>query len=547
MSTTLEKMECEMKVAIGHTAEGIQNELWKIAQTPKQTTTERQAAFCAAVLGWLHGRGALYHLAARPDFDSAMYFDNERKLLSRLRSDSFVAWLADSLGMNRAARDFQMIQSAVETESLTERSTGIQPETYWASRDGVCYLSSGAGRMARITGRGVDVVDNGTDGVLFPATACLPPWELCEPVNPFERCAVFRDLSAVAPHGKMLFQLWALSLPTNQQTKPPIVTTGSVGSGKTRCIVGLFELFGMPTRVNAVLKTGEGDLWTELDAGGLYCADNADTRIDWLPDALAIASTGGCHTKRRLYTDSETVTLQARAWVAVTSANPQFAADAGLSDRLLVVRLNRRSGGTAEAALSAEVKVARDAGLSWICQTISCALADTATTPGGLNQRHPDFAAFAVRLGRAMGRESDAVAALRAAESDKSLFNLENDSVGSVLLESMRGGVPFTGTAGELLELLKVVDSSLEGTLSAKRLGKRLAKLWPHLEAVLKAKQEVGHGGGLRYSLKPPSNGDYGDFQTAFSQKSAWNENIGTLPKTSIQSHQSHHDQAGCL
>jgi len=60
------------------------------------------------------------------------------------------------------------------------------------------------------------------------------------------------------------------------------------------------------------------------------------------------------------------------------------------------------------------------------------------------------------------------------------------------------------------------------------------------LEAVLGAKQEIGHGGGLRYSLKPPSNGDNGDFQTAFSEKSAWKVNIETFAKTSIESHQSH-------
>ena len=120
------------------------------------------------------------------------------------------------------------------------------------------------------------------------------------------------------------------------------------------------------------------------------------------------------------------------------------------------------------------------------------------------------------------------------------LFNLENDAIGAAVLEAMRSGVPFNGTASELLERLKSNDASLEGTLSPKRLGKRMGKLWPHLEAVLAARQEVGHGGGLRYSLKPPSNGDNGDFETAFSEKSAWRENIETFAKTSIESHQSH-------
>lgn len=544
MNKALAQMEAQAAEAMNATPEGIQNALWKLSQDKRlSTATEKHRAYCDEVVGWLHGRGSFFHLSACPDFNGGMYFDRERRLLLRIRSDAFLAWLSDALAMNRGERAFQLIQSAVETESLTERSTGIEPSTYWASRPGAVYLSNGSGHAAKITAEGVAVVDNGTDGVLFPADAVLPPWDSsAEPVNPFERCALFRDMSTTAPHGKLLFQLWGISLPTDQQTKPPLCTTGVVGSGKTRAVVGLFELYGFPPRVAAVTKNGEGDFWTEADAGGLACWDNADTRIDWLPDALAAAATGGCQSKRKLYSDAERVTLRARSWVAVTSANPAFAADAGLADRLLVVRLRRREGGTAEAALSAEIAAARDSGLAWICQTIHKALADAEPVPDGLNQRHPDFAAFAVRLGRALGREAEAVAALRAAEADKSVFNLENDSIAAAVLEAMRSGEPFTGTAAELLERMKIHDPGLEGTLSAKRLSKRMSKLWPHLEAVLSARQEVAHGGGLRYTLKPPSTGDYGDFETAFSEKSAWKVNIGTFAKTSNESHQSHQE-----
>ena len=514
------------------TPEAIQKELWTISQTPKLTSSERNKEFCDAVLGWLHIRGDFYHLAARPDFDGGMYFDRERKLLSRIRSDSFVAWLADALAMNRGERTFQLIQCAVETESLTTRATGIEPATYWAARPGAVYLSNGPGHVAKITAEGVNLVDNGIDGILFPTEAVLPTWALTDPVDPFEACAVFREMNCAAPHGRLLFKLWMSSLPTDQQTKPPLCTTGVPGSGKTRAIVGGFELFGIPSRVSAVLKNGEADFWTELDAGGLACMDNADTRIDWLPDALAAAATGGCQSKRKLYTNTERITLRARSWIAVTSANPSFAADAGLADRLLVVRMNRREGATAESELSAEIAAARDAGLSWICKTISEALADAEPVPDGLNQRHPDFAAFAVRLGRAMGRGAEAVEALRTAEADKSLFILENDAIGAGILETMRRGIPFDGTAADLLERMKGTDPSLEGTLSAKRLGKRLAKLWPHLQAVLGARQEPGAGGKIRYTLKPPSESCFSWFGTAFSEKSYARDTIGTLPKT---------------
>jgi hypothetical protein len=78
--------------------------------------------------------------------------------------------------------------------------------------------------------------------------------------------------------------------------------------------------------------------------------------------------------KRRLYTDSGRISLKARAWLCITSASPTFAADAGLADRLLVVRLNRREGATAETQLADEILHNRDGMLSWVADKLRHAL-----------------------------------------------------------------------------------------------------------------------------------------------------------------------------
>ena len=441
--------------------------------------------------------------------------------------------------MNRAERSFAFAQSACETEGLSDRATGIHPATFWASTPAACYLSNGPGCMVRVTADDVALVDNGTDNVLFPYGATLAPWALTEPRDPFEACSLFRDLSTAATHGRLLFTLWACSLPTDQRTKPPLALSGEIGSGKTRLVRGVFELYGIPERIAAVLKNGEGDFWAYLDAGGLACFDNVDTRVDWLPDALAAASTGGTLEKRRLYTDSGRVSLKARSWVCVTSASPTFAADAGLADRLLVVRLNRRRGETAETTLSDEVLQYRDAGLSWICQALSRALADCEPVPSGLNARHPDFARMAVKIGRAIGQGEQAIAALQSAEADKGLFNLENDWIGAPLLQLLADG-PFRGDAGELLAALVAIDPDLDGKLSAKRLGKRLAKLWPHLQSVCNARQERdAHTKKIVYDMqKPVTAAGFAGFETAFSEKSLYERKINTLAKTSIETPQ---------
>lgn len=507
----------------------IRARLWEIGQTPKLTPTERNRETAAAVVEWLHTRGRFYYHTERRDFAGCMFFDSARKLLLPVQGDAFLAWLADSLAVNRAERSFAFVQRACETEGLSERATAIEPATYWAATSSAIYLSNGPGSMVRILAARVEQVDNGTDGVLFPFGGTLLPWQLTEPTDPFETCALFRDVSATAPHGRTLFRLFACALPSDQRTKPQLVLSGTVGSGKTRLVRGLFELYGMPERIAAVVRNGEGDFWAAVDAGGLACFDNADTRVDWLADALAAAATAGTLEKRRLYTDADRVSLRARSWLCITSASPAFAADAGLADRLLVVRLNRRTGETAETVLSDEIRRHRDGGLSWICKTLSRALADRAPVPAGLNARHPDFARLAVRIGRAIGAEAEAVAALRAAELDKGYFNLENDWIGAAVLELVRNE-PFAGTAGALLDALKAIEPDFDGKLSAKRLAKRLAKLWPHLENVLRAEQvRDGHAETLVYSLHPPDIAGYAGFETAFSGKSLTRENKGSF------------------
>lgn len=436
------------------------------------------------VVAALAKAGHFYYHADLKDFTSAMYFDANRKRLSRIRSDEFVAWLSEWVSINRAEGHFKFIQSAVETAALSSPHTmGILPEAFWATRGGKgIYLSNGDGQAVRITPDRVELVNNGTDGVLFAAGKTLLPWQITTPRDPFETCSLFRHVHCAASHGKHLLQLWIYSLLTNPRTKPPLCLAGEVGSGKTRTIKGVTELLGVPFVAQKVEEDAESHFWPCINEGGIYCMDNADTKCRWLPDALANAATDGCSQRRRLYTNAETVTLRPRAWLAITTANPTFASDAGLADRLLLVRMNRHNGITSDAHLSEEIAANRDAALSHIAETLSHALADNAPTTTGLNARHPDFAAFAVKIGGALGIAEQALHALQAAEADKSTFCLENDVIGAALLTYLNQAGGFEGTAVTLAKHLAAIDPELERSLSAKRLGKRLSSIWPHLQ-----------------------------------------------------------------
>jgi DNA primase len=501
----------------GEPVADIRGEIVSILTNGKLTLTEQRTRIANAVVKALAGRGRFFYHAERKDYDSAMFFDGERKTLLRIHADAFSAWLADWLAVNRADSVFKYIAAQVETEALnTKRSTAIFPESFWASRAGAIFISCGDGRAVKITPGNVQLVDNGADGVLFAAGNTLAPWTLTESQDPFATCSVFSGANCAASHGLDLLRLWILSLPSNPASKPPLCLAGDVGSGKTRLAKGIAELYGLPFIANKVEDFGEDSFWASLDGGGLFTLDNADTRNKWLPDAVASAATDGCSQRRKLYTNSDRITLRARAWLCMTTANPTFAADSGLADRLLLVRMNRRTDETSDASLSDEIREHRDAGLSFIARTLATALADTQRTPAGLNQRHPDFAKHAVRIGRAIGREAESIHALKSAEDDKSFFCLENDSIATALLSYLANGETFTGTAGELRTKLIETDTDLADKLSVKRLGKRLSMLWPHLEKVLAtAKQEKDRNHFTIYTLKTKS-ADCAEFQTRF-------------------------------
>lgn len=254
---------------------------WQIAQDIEDRA-ERFKQMAATVTKFLHERGKFFCHADHKDHATAMFFDSRRKLLLRLASDEFQSWLSTYIGVNRTEPAFKYIFAALEDEALTGKTTGLEPAMFFAATPGAIYLSNGDGQAVKVTANKVELVDNGTDNILFPAGQTLKPWTLTESVDPVESCRLFRDMRATAPHAKDLFRLWLCSLPTGQRCKPPLTVAGSIGSGKTRLTVGIFELYGITPRVTAITKSGEDDFWTALNSGGLVCFDNADTRIDWV-------------------------------------------------------------------------------------------------------------------------------------------------------------------------------------------------------------------------------------------------------------------------
>lgn len=451
-------------------------------------------------------RGRMFYHAECRDFSTAMYFDRGTKSLLRLRSDEFQSWLSSWCGVNRASKFWKYITTRLENESLSGAgTTGIVPEQFWAARKSAVYLSCGQGHVAKVTATGVTMEDNGVDGVLFEGKKVCATWRLLDGpgADPIEACSIFRDIHAEADHGKMLFRLWLFGLPCCTATKPVLGNIGEIGSGKTRLAKAAAELYGVPWVAASVDDSAEAErnFWVNCDNGGLYILDNVDSKVKWLPDAIAAAATDGGKPVRRLYTTNDVVTMRARAWCVITSAQPSFASDAGLADRMLVLRMNRHGTETEDGQLSAEIEGARDAGLTFICRTLSKALA-TRAQKENLNFRHPDWATLAVRIAKALDMEDAGRHAIKAAERDKSQFCIANDAVGSAVLALVEKEGRWEGDGAALAEALGQVDEALQHDpwrINAKKAGRWVARVLPHLKQVVDATIEDNKSTNTKY------------------------------------------------
>ena len=194
----------------------------------KDAAFQQRQKIADAVVAELSKAGRLFHHAELRDFETAMFFDAKRKRLERIRSDAFLSWLSEWLAVNRADNLFRHIQAAVETAALSSTAaSAILPPSYWHATVDAVYLSNGDGQLVRLTARGLELCDNGTDGILFAAGQTLKSWNVeAVPADPFETCRLFREARAAATHGKDLLRVWTYSLPTNPRCKPPLCLAG---------------------------------------------------------------------------------------------------------------------------------------------------------------------------------------------------------------------------------------------------------------------------------------------------------------------------------
>lgn len=464
----------------------------------KMSSSGRCELMSSLCLAWMRARGKFFANANHPCYETSMFFDDHSGVLYMLHSNEFRSFVANKTCVNQEDRVYSYMVSLIDDFTMDEDVTPrIVPSKSWDRRGDVIYVSNDDSKICRVSPGKVEMVPNGTDGVVFLRGNTLEPWKLLQGdgVDPFSESMLFKNAALESETDRMNCRLWWFNLFACHKNKPILLVTGPARSGKTRLLQGMKQFLGMrddgetDDSVNDIDPSDKGldAFWVVVDRGRFEIFDNYDSKIKWAENAFQTAATDGKSKRRELYKSKSVIVLAANSYIGVTSNNPIFTTGGGgLPDRIVTVRIHGGRKVSLGGELLTDIRRHRNEYLTWLVRKLAAVLADTVPVDETINKRHPDYGNFSVRCGRAFGLESQAIEAMEAAEIDKVVLPLQNDPIAKEIVNVLMCQEPkgcMTFGASEMAEKILAMlgddgaDESTKGVFSARRVGKAIGRL----------------------------------------------------------------------
>ena len=235
----------------------------------------------------------------------------------------------------KVARDSQITDAIRILQSEARAKDPIRAHIRYAQVDDNIYVDLGdaTGRAVHITAEGWKIIER--PPVYFRRTALINP--LPEPARGGHLEEIFSILNIPESH-RSLFKGFLVASCFENIPHPLLVLDGEQGCGKSKT-AGYTHLLLDPSA--AVLRTPPRDeaAWIEA-AQGCYVVslDNLSNISNALSDALCRSSTGAAHSKRQLFSDSDSIVYAFRSVVILNGINLSDTRD-DLNDRLLTIQL----------------------------------------------------------------------------------------------------------------------------------------------------------------------------------------------------------------
>jgi len=244
------------------------------------------------------------------------------------------------------------------------------------------YVLNGK-RVLRVRRDSYEEVANGTDGVLFVPDPHFIPFDLEkgsrelaareEGLDPlfYELITGKINYAETSDSGvgredlRMAFQSWFYGLFFGSiiPKRPVLLFCGEKGSGKSSAFTkSMIMLFGHDRNLITEIKDIRDFDTMLLNCSPIVVFDNVDGRQEsWFPNRLATAATGGTINMRQLYTTSGLFQEKPDVWVGVTSRDAKALRRDDVSDRLIIMPVDRYDDFENYDKMIAEIMSNRDA------------------------------------------------------------------------------------------------------------------------------------------------------------------------------------------
>lgn len=468
------------------------------------------------ILADMKERGRFYHNA----YGSYFLFETDKRLIEvSPESDEMRLHLAN-YGLNATESIHRYIVEALWVEAWRHgEATEIHRFCTYNSKTFTIYLYNQDRQIYRITPESIELVDNGTDGVLFLYDRRNLPFEIGEPdpdTSWIDRIIVSKINFAedyLTPQERcLLFTFWFLGLffESIMRTKVLLAFIGEKGSGKTITLrkVGM-AFFGSSFDVMQLTEDSR-DFDAAVSNNYYVVADNADSKIPWLNDKLACVATGGTLKKREYYTTNRLIEIPTKCFLGITSRTPYFRRD-DVVDRLLIFKVDRFSKFSSESLLLNEVITHRNKIMTETAHYLKDVVGYLQLEAGNNYSsefRMADFADFTLKIGRHTGLESHLRDIFQKLTMEQSSFTLEDDPIYELLTLWATNGnsgreITNTDLCSELAKLADAKGMEFPYKEKTKAFSRRMTNVRANLAQFFKISDRPAGGHKKLFSFTP--------------------------------------------